>query len=141
MIAGGRLHGLAAIALLGYLAIARGVGNLYPFSTFEMYGATPLVDASRIVALTDDGPRELVEFSRWRCALPPDPDPRACAASWPFFHIEAIDRAAIDRVRSAAPPVGAATQVVIVRRVWRLGEGDAALAIEDCELARCEAAP
>lgn len=141
MIAGGRLHGLAAIALLGYLAIARGLGNLYPFSTFEMYGATPLVDASRIVALTDAGPRELGEFSRWRCDVPPDPDPRVCAASWPFFHIESVDRGAIDRVRAAAPPNGAATEVVIARRVWRLGERDAVLTIEDCELARCEAAP
>jgi hypothetical protein len=136
---GGRLHGLVAIALLGYLAAARGVGNLYPFSTFEMYGASPLVDASRIIAITDEGPRELERFSGWRCEVAPDPDPRVCGASWPFFHIEAVDRAAVDRVAAAAAPGADAREVVIVRRIWRLDRSP--VHVEDCELARCEAAP
>jgi hypothetical protein len=127
-----------AIAMLAYLAAARGVGNLYPFSTFEMYGATRLVDASRIVVREGDEVHELDRFSQWRCDRAPEPDPRSCVASWPFFHIEAIDRAAIDRVTSAPAPKSAAIEVELVRRVWRL-DGDA-VRVEDCELARCEAA-
>ncbi|HWB77798.1 MAG TPA: hypothetical protein VG755_22680 [Nannocystaceae bacterium] len=133
-----RLGGLVAIAMLGYLAAARGVGNLYPFSTFEMYGATRLVDASRIVVREGDDVHELDRFAHWRCDRVPDPDPRSCVASWPFFHIEAADRAAIDRIASASAPIGDASTVEIVRRVWRL-DGDA-VRVEDCELARCEAA-
>lgn len=133
-----RLAGLTAIAMLGYLVAARGVGNLYPFSTFEMYGATRLVDASRIVVREGDDVHELDRYSRWRCDRVPDPDPRSCVASWPFFHIEAVDRAAIDRVVGAPAPGGDARSVEIVRRVWRLGGDD--VRVEDCELARCEAA-
>jgi len=134
-----RLRGLVAIAMVGYVVAARGVGNLYPFSTFEMYGATRLVDASRIVAIGQDGPHEVERYSRWRCDPAPDPDPRTCDESWPFFHIEASDRAAIDHVRSAAAPASGASSVVLVRRVWRLDERDASVRVEDCELARCEA--
>jgi hypothetical protein len=125
--------------MLGYVVAARGVGNLYPLSTFEMYGATRLVDASRIVVIAPDGPHEVERFAKWRCDRTPDPDPRQCGESWPFFHIEASDRAAIDRVRNATVPGTGATPVLLVRRVWRLDERDTSVQIEDCELARCEA--
>lgn len=133
-----RLRGLVAITLFGYVVAARGVGNLYPLSTFEMYGATRLVDASRIVVIAQGEPHEVERFSKWRCDREPDPDPHRCDESWPFFHIEASDRAAIDRVRNAASPGADAIAVVLVRRIWRLGERDGEVAVEDCELARCE---
>ncbi|MBX7082610.1 MAG: hypothetical protein K1X88_25620 [Nannocystaceae bacterium] len=128
----------AAVLLVAYVVIAHGVGNLFPFSGFEMYGATRLGSSSRIAVRTAAGLREVEAFSAWRCELPPDPDPRQCAAQWPFFHVEARDREALAHVAHApAPTHGEA--VVLIRRVWRLEQG--AYEVDDCELARCEVAP
>jgi len=127
--------------LLGsYVLAARGAGNLYPFSTFEMYGSTALDSASRIVVRDGDAVREVERFEHWRCDAVPDEDPRVCAAQWPFVHMESVDRAALRRVREATPPEADVRAVELVRRIWRF-DADAAPTIEDCVLARCEASP
>jgi hypothetical protein len=130
---------LAWIAFATYVAAAVGAHNLYPLSTFEMYGATPLATASRIVVIDGDTAREVERYEHWRCDVEPSPEPRACLATWPFFHMEAVDRAAVDRVRVAGPPQRG-REVALVRRIWRFTEADEP-AIEDCVLARCEVAP
>ncbi len=127
------------IAFATYVVAALGAHNLYPLSTFEMYGGTPLASASRIVVLDGDAPREVERFDRWRCDEPPSPEPQACLAAWPFFHMEAVDRAAIEHVRGASAPVRG-HEVTIVRRIWRFSSADAPT-IEDCVLARCEVEP
>lgn len=124
--------------VVAYVVIARGVGNLYPFSTFEMYGGTRLVSASRIAAQVDGEIVEVERFSRWRCEAPPDPDPRRCREAWPFFHIEAVDRAAVAWIAAAPPPEGAARSATVVRRVWQLSP---TFERHDCALAVCEVAP
>jgi hypothetical protein len=134
----------AAILALAYVAVARGVGNLYPWSNFEMYGATRLTSASRIAVRVQDGdaPDGLVEierFSRWRCEAPLDVDPRHCVAQWPYFHVEARDLEVLAHIDAAGDPGDAGRAAVVVRRVWRLGDGPAQA--QDCELARCEVAP
>ena len=131
---------LGGLAFATYLAAALGAGNLYPFSTFEMYGSTSLDSASRIVVREGDVVHEIERFSQWRCEAPPSADPRVCLASWPFFHMEAVDRAAIERVRSGAEPGDGAASVEVVRRIWRLSSASTPV-VEDCVLARCEAAP
>lgn len=127
--------------LLGtYVLAARGAGNVYPFSTFEMYGSTPLDSASRIVVRDGDEVHEVERFARWSCDRVPTEDPRACSREWPFFHMEGVDRATLRRVREAEVPGDGARSVALVRRIWRL-RADGPPTIADCELARCEASP
>ena len=129
---------------LAYVAASRGVGNLYPWSSFEMYGATRLTSASRIAVRLEDGDGqdgvvEIERFSRWRCAARPVVDPRRCVGQWPYFHVEARDLEVLAHIDAAGDPGDAGRPAVVVRRVWRLGDGPAQA--EDCELARCEVAP
>jgi hypothetical protein len=127
--------------LLGaYVLAARGAGNLYPFSTFEMYGSTSLDSASRIVVRDGESLREVERFARWRCDPPPSDDPRVCARDWPFFHMESVDRAALRHVREAEAPGVDARRVELVRRIWRFPDTGAPT-VADCVLARCEVSP
>lgn len=130
---------LGWLAFAIYAVAALGAHNLYPLSTFEMYGGTPLSSASRIVAIDGDTAREVERYERWRCDAPPSPEPQACLADWPFFHMDAVDRAAVQHVRDASPPVHG-REVFVVRRIWRFTAADEPT-IEDCVLARCEVEP
>lgn len=130
----------ALVLLAAYVVAARGVGNLYPLSTFEMYGGTRLTTASRIAVIDADGVHEVERFSRWRCNAPVDVDPRRCTNEWPFFHVEARDREVLAHIERAAEPSTDARDVTVIRRVWRAAE-DGPMIASDCELARCEAAP
>lgn len=130
----------ALVLLAAYVAAARGVGNLYPFSTFEMYGGTRLTTASRIAVVDADGVHEVERFLRWRCAAPIDVDPRRCTKEWPYFHVEARDREVLAHIERAPEPGNDARDVNLIRRVWRATE-DGPMIASDCKLARCEAAP
>lgn len=135
----------AAVLALAYVAAAHGVGNLYPWSSFEMYGATRLTTASRIAVRVQDDAQsvdpvaEIERYSRWRCEAPPVVDPRRCVGQWPYFHVEARDLEVLAHIDAAGDPGDEGRPAVVVRRVWRLGDGPAQ--VEDCELARCEVAP
>jgi hypothetical protein len=131
---------LAWVALAIYVGAALGAHNLWPLSTFEMYGSTALDSASRIVVHDGEDVHEVERFSRWRCETRPSAEPHACLVHWPFFHMEAVDRAAIARIDAGAPPSTGARSVALVRRIWRLSH-DGAPVVEDCVLARCEVAP
>lgn len=128
----------AAVLALAYVVLARGVGNLYPFSGFEMYGATRLSTASRIAVVTADGVAEVERFSRWRCDGPIAIDPRQCVAQWPYFHVEARDLEVLAFVEHAEDPGDDARPATLIRRVWRLGD---VAQVDDCVIATCEAAP
>jgi hypothetical protein len=128
------------VLLATYVLAARGAGNLYPLSTFDMYGKTALDSASRIVARDGEELREIERYEHWRCETQPSPDPHECPREWPFVHLESVDRAAIRRVREADPPKDGARPVAIVRRIWRFSGDDPPTTV-DCVLARCEASP
>jgi hypothetical protein len=119
--------------LAAYLVTARGVGNLYPFSTFEMYGSATTESASRIIVLEGDEPREVREYAGFDCAQPVSPDPRACLSQWPFTHLPEVDAAAARAINRSS---GTGADVRIVRRIWRFEDGET---IEDCVLAMCRA--
>jgi hypothetical protein len=132
----------ALLALLGYLALARAAGNLYPFSSFNMYSTERLASASRVVARDEHGAvHELDEYSGWDCPAPPDLAPHSCPAQWPFYYIPYLDREAADLLRDRAASLPDAPMVTLIRRVWRLGDRPGAPPIEDCVLRTCRAVP
>lgn len=123
-----------------WLGVAFAVGNLYPFSRFEMYGGATLRSASRIAVRSGNEVVEVERFEAYACPIPVDPDPRACLASWPFDHLPQEDRDRIARIDDGPPldPEGA-LEVEIVRRIWRFEPGQDAPRVTDCVLASCRA--
>lgn len=130
----------ALCVLAGYFVIARGLGNLYPFSTFEMYAAVEARSASRLLAEDGEGRlHEIREFAAYRCGSI-DPKPAACATGGDYYTIGYVEREAAEDLatRTAAPMNGAAQDVRLIRRVWRF-HGPGAPSVQDCMVATCQA--
>lgn len=134
------MRAVSLLALLGYLLIARAAGNLYPFSTFNMYSTERLGSASRIVARDAHGDiHELDTFTAWDCPAALDPRPTACPAHWPFYYIPYLDRYAEIRLQARAAALPHAPPVTVIRRIWRLDDRPGPPTIEDCPLLTCRA--
>lgn len=130
----------AACVLAGYFAVAQGLGNLYPFSTFEMYAGVEAHSASRLLARDGDGRvHEIREFSAYRCG-PIDLRPAGCAGGEDYYTIGYVEREAAEDLaaRTAAPMSGPARDVLLIRRVWRF-HGPDAPSVDDCAVATCQA--
>ena len=119
--------------LATYALTARGVGNLYPFSTFEMYGSTTTASASRIVVREGGEDHEVREYAGFDCDRPVSPDPRACLEQWPFAHLPAVDAATARAINRSS---GRGVEVEVVRRIWRFEPEET---VVDCVLAVCRA--
>jgi hypothetical protein len=135
---------LGALVLAGYAVIARGVGNLYPFSTFSMYSSVHTTTGSRIVARDARGRlRELADYDQWRCEAGVDAmtEPRACAPGGEVYGIGYLDREAREYLAAHASASAApgSEPVEVVRRVWRFGGAPGSPATVDCTIIRCEA--
>lgn len=132
----------AVLALLGYLALARAAGNLFPLSSFNMYSTERLDSPSRIVARDAQGRvHELDHYVAWDCPTPPDIRPAACPAQWPFYHVPYLDREAADLLHDRAAAAPGAPPVVVVRRVFRLADRTGDPTVHDCPLVTCRAVP
>lgn len=130
----------ALCVLAGYVAIAQGLGNLYPFSTFEMYAGVSTHSASRVVALDSGGAtHEIRDFEAYGCDSL-DLEPASCREHGDYYTIGYVEREAVEYLASppSAPPHGDAQPIRLVRRIWRF-QGPGQPTIEDCPLARCQA--
>jgi hypothetical protein len=130
----------AACVLAGYVVIAQGVGNLYPFSTFEMYAGVSTHTASRVLALDAAGAtHEIRDFEAYRCDTL-DLQPAACRERGDYYSIGYVEREAAEYLAAQAsvPPRGDELPIRLVRRIWRF-HGTGEPAVEDCALASCEA--
>jgi hypothetical protein len=134
-----------AIALgvfVGYVAVARAVQDLYPFSVFEMFADT-MTSSSRLVARLPDGNAAEVErFVHWQCDEPIDEDPVRCGPLGSFGYTPYRDRELADWVRrherrDDAP--GGAEALELTRRIYRVTGVPGPLSVEDCVLASCRA--
>jgi hypothetical protein len=134
---------VALLAFAGYFVIARGVHDLYPFSTFSMYSGAHPASASRIIAIDEGGtPRELERYGELRCAEPIDLSRDRCGPE-PFYNVPYLDRDAEAYVRShlaGAEGSHEAEKVLIVRRIWRFPEEGGAPRVQDCDLVSCTGA-
>jgi hypothetical protein len=127
----------AVLALLGYLGVALALGNLYPFSVFDMYSRR-FTSASRIVARDAGGHvREVERYARWSCDEPLDVSPGRCGAPGSFFYVPYLDTDGSAYVAAHAGD-GQGQPVDVVRRIWWL-EGGGPPRVEDCLLSRCRA--
>jgi hypothetical protein len=129
---------VAAVAFVGYFAVARIVGNVYPFSTFPMYAEGHRTTASRIVAKDAKGVlHEVTDATAWSCdsaAL----DPSACTGP-DVYAIHYVDREAIDCVRATQVETSNAPPVDLVRHVWAFPDDEGPPTTRDCRIAACRA--
>lgn len=130
----------AACVLAGYVVIAQGLGNLYPFSTFEMYAGVSTHTASRVLALDSAGAtHEIRDFEAFRCDSL-DLEPAACRDHGEYYTIGYVEREATEYLaaQATASVHGDEQPVYLVRRIWRF-HGGGQPAVEDCPLASCHA--
>lgn len=130
----------ALCVFAGYVAIAQGLGNLYPFSTFEMYAGVSTHTASRVVAVDPGGGvHEIRDFEAYRCDSL-DLQPSTCSEHGEYYSIGYVERETAEYLagQSTAPVHGEAQTVRLVRRIWRF-QGGGAPEVEDCALANCQA--
>lgn len=142
------LLGVAAISFVGYLAVARVVDNVYPFSTFPMYARAHRRTGSRIVA-KDESQRlhEVSDGVAWACdsasddghpATSPGLDPYGCSGEG-VYTITYVDRDAIDYVRTHAGNDPRARPVELVRHIWSFPDDRGPPTASDCHMASCRA--
>ena len=130
----------AACVLAGYVVIAQGLGNLYPFSTFEMYAGVSTHTASRVLAVDSGGAtHEIRDFEAYRCDSL-ELEPASCREHGEYYTIGYVEREAAEYLAAqpSAPPHAEAQPVHLVRRIWRF-HGPEQPTVEDCSLANCQA--
>lgn len=130
----------AACVLAGYVAIAQGLGSLYPFSTFEMYAGVSTHTASRMLVVDSGGStHEIRDYEAYRCDSL-DLQPAACREHGEYYTIGYVEREAQEYLstQASAPAHGDEERVQLVRRIWRF-EGPKEPAVEDCALSTCRA--
>jgi hypothetical protein len=130
----------AACVLAGYVAIAQGLGNLYPFSTFEMYAGVSTHTASRVLAVDPAGAtREIRDFAAYRCDSL-ELQPASCRDHGEYYSIGYVEREAAEYLaaQASAAPQGEELSIRLVRRIWRF-HGAREPTVEDCALASCRA--
>ncbi len=133
---------LALCCLVGYWAVAHGVGNFYPISSLGMF-RDKMTSASRIVARPLGGePIEIAYYDDWSCPLPLDFSNEA-HPNCPPAEFSAYDSIVIDYILShqgrASGPASAGEPVEIVRRQFVATESSAPLTVSDCALLTCTA--
>lgn len=132
----------AVCVLAGYVAVSQGLGNLYPFSTFEMYAGVSTHSASRVLAIDAAGTaHEIRDFEAYQCESL-DLEPSACREHGEYYTIGYVEREAAEYLADQASVQtehGEEQPVRLVRRIWRF-HGPGQPTVEDCPLSSCHAA-
>jgi hypothetical protein len=132
---------VAALAFTGYLGVAWGVENLYPFSTFPMYSGAHTATASRVVARDGSGRlHEVEDYDAWTCDLPLRFEVSRCGDVYHIPYVDLARREYIDGHRAPGQGDPRGEPVDVVRHVWRFS-GPGEPLVEDCLLHRCRAVP
>lgn len=124
----------------GYFVASRGVRNLFPFTTLDMYAHTGQTSATRIFAVDASGRmHQVTSFDAWSCDKPLDTSQAACPEMSRFDHIDYVSRDIAQHVDEHKGDDPRAEPVRLVRRVWRLDDRTGPPPSEDCTLATCRA--
>jgi hypothetical protein len=123
---------LSALVLIGYLAAARGVGSLYPLSTFPMYAAPAGEAVTRIMAHTAGGEWvEVGDLEGWQCDTLPHLETTRCGGAGGIAY---VDREREDFIRRHLGSGG--EPIELVRRVFSF---DGVVRPPYCVISRCRA--
>ncbi|HEY5242726.1 MAG TPA: hypothetical protein VIJ22_14700 [Polyangiaceae bacterium] len=129
-------HVVGALVLAGYVGVSLAVGNLYPFSVFDMY-SHPQVSASRIVARDQRGNlAEIERYDRWRCEEPVDVTPAKCGEPGSFHYSIYLDASQAAYIAEHPAKDGSGEPVDVVRRIWWL-DAPGSPRTTDCVLESC----
>lgn len=131
----------AGLVFVAYLVAARGIGNCYPVSVFDMYQGRGDETAARVMVRDVGGAvLELEEFENYSCfpRLPMITEvKRYCpAAHQPLDYVTRDQQQLLER-RITATPHADGEEVAIVSRAFFLAEQP--LVTQDCVIARCTA--
>ncbi len=128
---------VSLVVLLGYLVLAHTVGNLYPFSTFDMYATSQLSVGSRIIAVDSTGhAHEVRRFTNFACDGPVVLDPETCPNRHIPYLADALQAYLTANLTNQSPG-GVALQ--IVQRVWWFAGDGELISVEDCPVLTCRA--
>jgi hypothetical protein len=122
---------VATLVLAGYLLAARGVGDLYPLSTYSMYAGSPGDSISRVMALVGGSFVEVTDLSSWQCDNLPHLEAAQCGGARGIAY---LDREREAHIRNH--PGDGGEPVELVRRVFSF---DGVQRPAYCTLARCRA--
>jgi hypothetical protein len=123
---------LALLVLSGYVAVAFCVGNLYPFSVFDMY-SRPAESGSRLAARRGARVEEVTRYRSWSCESEIDLDAQRCGRG--VRTSDPVDHELYGWIRDHAGSGG--EPVELVRRIWFFSRQG--VRVEDCLLSRCRA--
>jgi hypothetical protein len=131
---------LAALSLVTYVGVARGVLNVYPFSTYSMYAEGHSSSASRLGVRDARGVmHEVEDYSAYHCDGPLRTEASRCENFGRVDFVPYIDRAAHSYVETHSGDAANAEPVEIVRRIWTFTDGRAPASVHDCVLHHCRA--
>lgn len=124
---------VSLLVLFGFVAAARGVGNLYPVSQFPMYAGNAGPSTAHVMLLGRDGAYvEVDSVQALTCESLPALDAQRCddASAIPYLAREA------EQFIRAHPASGSGVDVELVLRVWSF---DGKTRPAHCVVAKCTA--
>lgn len=127
------------VLAISYAVIARGVGNLYPFSIFEMY-AKPSGSVTTRLGVRDStgGVHDVSSYVDWHCSEPIVWEKFSCDVE-PLRRVpNYLERAEINHVQSNISDVAKGEPVDLIQRVWRVSS-EQSISVADCTLTKCNA--
>lgn len=131
--------GLVLGVVGAYLATAFGLGNLYPFSVFDMYAGDKASSASRVVARDAEGHLDEVRaWTGWSCDPWPRLDLDACQREPPFYVVPYINREHEQYLSEHRGSPDGGEVVDLVAKVWWL-DASGVRSAETCVIASCRA--
>lgn len=136
---------LGGLFLFGYVGLAFGLEDTYPFYRFDMFSWPMRAPVGRVFVQLPDGHFEKVQaYTEWACADPlgyARTDVEACD---PFIvgdrFERQVERHLVEHASASTAPAADAVVVSLVRRVVRPGP-DGAPETLACELTECSAVP
>lgn len=124
---------VSLLVLIGFVAAARGVGNLFPVSQFPMYAGSAGPSTAQVMVLRENAYLAVDTFQSLSCESLPRLDAQRCDDASPIPYLA---RDAEQFIR--AQPANGGTQVELVLRVWSF---DGKTRPAHCVVAKCTAVP